>query len=123
MDALNNADAINQADRYGWTPLHYASLTGSAQRVAALLQAGVNVALGTDWIPSGSMNILRELQCARDYSDVLLASELSDHDLVGMVTWNAAYAARMDDAIGHLRPGLFADIAIFAIGWHLVFSS
>jgi hypothetical protein len=74
---------------------------------------GVNIALGTDWLPSGSMNLLRELQCARDYSEALLASELSDHDLVGMVTWNAAYAARMDDAIGHLRPGLFADIAIF----------
>mgnify|MGYP000733014359 CR=1 FL=1 len=35
--------------------------------------------------------------------------------------WNAAWAARMDDVIGHLRAGLFADIAIFAIGWHLVF--
>ena len=40
-------------------------------------------------------------------------SEFSNHELVGMITWNAARAARMDDVIGHLQSGFFADIAIF----------
>jgi len=96
-----------------WSPRSNISLYGMTAPITTYKDLGVNVALGTDWVPSGSMNILRELQCARDYNEVLLASEFSDHDLVGMVTWNAAYAARMDGAIGHLRPGLFADIAIF----------
>ena len=114
--ALLPDDAHLLASRFGsvvWSPRSNISLYGMTAPITTYRDLGVNVALGTDWVPSGSMNILRELQCARDYSDALLASELSDHDLVGMVTWNAAYAARMADVIGHLRPGLFADIAIF----------
>ena len=38
----------------------------TAAMVTAYKQMGVTIALGTDWLPSGSMNMLRELQCA-DY--------------------------------------------------------
>jgi len=109
-------DAELLASRFGsvvWSPRSNISLYGMTAPVTVFKKLGVNIALGTDWIPSGSMNILRELQCAKDYSDELLASEFSDHDMVGMVTWNAAYAARMDGVIGHLEPGFFADITIF----------
>jgi hypothetical protein len=40
---LSDAQQINQADARGWTPLHYASLTGSVQRVTSLLKAGADV--------------------------------------------------------------------------------
>ncbi|MEO5344016.1 MAG: ankyrin repeat domain-containing protein [Gammaproteobacteria bacterium SHHR-1] len=40
---LSDAQQINQTDAHGWTPLHYASLTGSVQRVASLLKAGAEV--------------------------------------------------------------------------------
>jgi hypothetical protein len=113
---LTPADADKLASRNGsvvWSPRCNVSLYGMTAPVTVFENVGVNIALGTDWLPSGSMNLLRELQCAKTLSSTYYASQFSDHELVGMVTWNAAYAARMDDAIGHLQAGLFGDIAIF----------
>ncbi|MBF0255851.1 MAG: ankyrin repeat domain-containing protein [Gammaproteobacteria bacterium] len=42
-DELKDAAEINRADAQGWTPLLYASLSGSSQRLAALLKAGADV--------------------------------------------------------------------------------
>lgn len=114
--AMTPEDADLLATRSGsivWSPRTNISLYGMTAPVTVFKNVGVNIALGTDWLPSGSMHLLRELQCAKDLSNTYLGAEFSDYDLVGMVTWNAAFAARMDDVIGHLQAGLFADIAIF----------
>ncbi len=114
--ALTPEDAELLATRNGsivWSPRTNISLYGMTAQVTVFKNVGVNIALGTDWLPSGSMNLLRELQCAKTMSQTYLGAQFSDYDLVGMVTWDAAYAARMDDVIGHLQAGLFADIAIF----------
>lgn len=96
-----------------WSPRSNISLYGMTAPVTVMDNLGLNLALGTDWLPSGSMNLLRELACAKSLSTTYYASQFSDHDLVGMVTWNAARAAQMDDVIGHLTAGHFADVAIF----------
>jgi cytosine/adenosine deaminase-related metal-dependent hydrolase len=47
-----------------WSPRSNVDLYGNTAPVTLLDRAGVMVALGTDWILSGSMNLLRELRCA-----------------------------------------------------------
>ena len=47
-----------------WAPRSNISLYGNTTPVTEMKYAGVTIALGTDWLPSGSMNMLRELACA-----------------------------------------------------------
>jgi large repetitive protein len=96
-----------------WSPRTNISLYGDTAEVTAAARQGVQIALGTDWIATGSMNMLRELQCAdqlnRDYYDGFF----SDVALWKMATSSAAAAVAVDDAIGVLAEGRLADISIF----------
>ena len=96
-----------------WSPRSNITLYGDTARVTTASRLGVEIALGTDWMPTGSMNLLRELRCAdslnRDYFD----NYFTDEQLWKMVTSNAASVTSTDDAIGVLAPGRVADIAIF----------
>ena len=97
-----------------WSPRSNISLYGDTARVTVAARAGVNIALGTDWLPSGSMNELRELQCADSFNKTYLHQFFSDEQLWQMATLNGAAVAKMDDVIGQLAPGHQADIAVFA---------
>jgi cytosine/adenosine deaminase-related metal-dependent hydrolase len=97
-----------------WSPRSNIDLYGSTAPVALLTSLGVNVALGTDWLASGSMNLLRELACARRYSDEVLGGYFDDAELLGMVTEHAAWALGLERRLGELRAGLVGDIAVFA---------
>jgi hypothetical protein len=79
--------------------------------IAATL--GVSIALGTDWIYTGSTNVLRELACADSLNSAKFGRFFSDFELWSMVTTNAAKSAGALDVIGTLAPGRRADIAIF----------
>ncbi len=96
-----------------WSPRSNISLYGDTAMVTAARRLGVKIALGTDWIVTGSMNLLRELRCAKSFDENNLHASLTDKDLWEMVTSNAASLAAVDDAIGSLEPGKVADIAIF----------
>jgi hypothetical protein len=74
---------------------------------------GVTMALGTDWLPTGSMNLLRELACADTLNQNYYAHYFTDRALFEMVTSNAARLAGVSDVIGQLAPGTFADITVF----------
>jgi imidazolonepropionase-like amidohydrolase len=97
-----------------WSPRSNISLYGDTARVTIASKLGVNIALGTDWMPSGSMNLLRELKCADTFNTKYLASYFNDKQMWAMVTSNAAAVTKMDDQIGVLAPGHIADISIFA---------
>ncbi|MEO8845994.1 MAG: amidohydrolase family protein [Kofleriaceae bacterium] len=97
-----------------WSPRSNITLYGDTARVSMASRLGINIALGTDWMPSGSMNLLRELKCADSFNAKYMASYFSDKQLWAMVTSNAAAVAKMDDVIGVLAPGHLADISIFA---------
>ena len=97
-----------------WSPRSNITLYGDTARVTTAARLGVNVSLGTDWMPTGSMNLLRELKCADGYNKAYLGSYFSDVALWKMVTANAAATTKTDDAIGVLDVGRFADISIFA---------
>jgi len=118
---LKPADYADMAKNHTaliWSPRSNITLYGDTAIVAEAARMGVLIALGTDWMPSGSMNMLRELQCASSFSDKYLAKTFSDHDLWMMVTANAAAATKTDHVIGTLAKGKIADISIFNSATH-----
>jgi hypothetical protein len=96
-----------------WSPRSNIALYGNTATVTAAARVGVQIALGTDWTLSGSMNVLRELACADSLNKTYLANYFSDEDLWLMVTRNAAGGVGLDAQIGTLGFGHLADIAIF----------
>jgi len=96
-----------------WSPRSNVDLYGNTAQATLLNTAGVNIALGTDWTPSGSMNVLRELACADYLNNNHFGGWFGDWQLWQMATSGAARAAGVDDATGSLAVGLAGDIAIF----------
>jgi cytosine/adenosine deaminase-related metal-dependent hydrolase len=97
-----------------WSPRSNIDLYGNTAPVVLYDNLGVQISLGTDWLPSGSMNMSRELRCADDYNKNYLGGHFSDKQLWQMVTQNAAFAVGAENAIGALKPGYAGDIAIFS---------
>lgn len=97
-----------------WSPRSNITLYGDTARVTTAARLGVEIALGTDWMPTGSMNLLRELRCASEFNATYLGGFFSDKQLWAMATINAASVTATDDVIGVLAPGHMADISIFA---------
>ena len=98
-----------------WSPRSNLSLYGDTAMVPAYKQMGVTIALGTDWLQSGSMNLLRELQCADYMNATYYARTFTDEELWRMVTANAADLSDTQEKLGRLEPGKVADLAIFRL--------
>lgn len=96
-----------------WSARTNIDLYGNTAPVTVLKRAGVTIALGTDWLASGSMNMLRELACVDALNERYLARTFTDRELWEMATKNAAIAAGFASQIGELKPGMVADIAVF----------
>lgn len=101
-----------------WSPRSNVSLYGDTAQVPLFKRLGVEVGLGTDWMPSGSMNMLRELACADALNKAHFGDALTDEDLWRMATVGSARALSVDvpGGIGQLIAGYTADIAIFSRG-------
>jgi hypothetical protein len=115
--ALSRSDAQELARRGAsvvWSPRSNLDLYGSTAPVRLLSNLGVRIALGTDWLASGSMNLLRELSCARHYDRQVLGGYFDSAQLLRMVTDDAAWALGLEQRLGELRPGLVGDIAVFS---------
>ncbi len=97
-----------------WSPRSNISLYGDTAQVTVMDRLGISIGLGTDWLPSGSMNMLRELACAASFNDNHLGGYFSDRKLWQMATIGAARALAFDDATGVLVEGRAADVAVFA---------
>ena len=97
-----------------WSPRSNITLYGDTARVSVATRLGVNVALGTDWMITGSMNLLRELKCADNLNQNYFNTFFSDADLWKMVTTNATEVMKTSDFLGDLSAGKVADISIFA---------
>jgi 5-methylthioadenosine/S-adenosylhomocysteine deaminase len=81
--------------------------------VARLLEAGVNVALGTDGAASNNdLDMLGEMRTAALLGKAAAgdASALSAHTVLRMATLNGAAALGLADSIGSLEPGKWADV-------------
>jgi 5-methylthioadenosine/S-adenosylhomocysteine deaminase len=94
-----------------WSPQSNLRLYGATTEVAAALAAGVRVALGADWLPSGSPSLLDEVQVARR----LLAAQgaaVEPRRLVRMITSDAAEIAGVGDHLGRIAQGRPADLVV-----------
>ncbi len=96
-----------------WSPRTNISLYGDTARVTTYAHLGVPIGLGTDWIESGSMNMLRELQCVDQFNQTNLSGFFPDEQIWLMATRGSATALDMDDTIGTIAVGLVADLALF----------
>jgi hypothetical protein len=105
--------AVMGAVRAGmiWSPLSNLLLYGKTANIQAARDAGVPIALGSDWSPSGSKNLLGELKAARLASD-LAGDVFSDRELVAMATRNPAALLKWHNALGTLEPGKRADLFV-----------
>lgn len=97
-----------------WSPRSNVALYGDTAPVALYRKYGVNIAIGTDWVRSGSMNILRELKCADSMNSSYFGETFRDDELWQSVTSTAAVTQGAAAKTGRLAVGLVADIAIFA---------
>ncbi|WP_223748714.1 lamin tail domain-containing protein [Myxococcus sp. XM-1-1-1] len=100
-----------------WSPRSNIGLYGDTAAIPLYKYLGVNMTLGTDWLQSGSMNILRELRCADDLDTDYFNDSLSDAETWALVTGNAAHAFQATNT-GALVPGKVADVAIFRLNGH-----
>ena len=97
-----------------WSPRSNIDLYGETADVTTAHALGVTIALGVDWTPSGSLNLLGELQCAAHLNDRYYDHAFSDVELVAMATVNGAIAMNLDDQLGRVAPGYLADLAVFS---------
>lgn len=98
-----------------WSPRTNISLYGYTASVTTMARLGVNIALGTDWLLSGSMNMLREFRCVDSLNRNQYGYAFSDKAILDMATINAAKAAGFGDKLGKLVPGYMADLSFFAM--------
>jgi 5-methylthioadenosine/S-adenosylhomocysteine deaminase len=94
-----------------WSPLSNLLLYGRTHDLAQFLDSKVPLALGCDWSPSGSKNLLQELKVARWVADQQKA-DLPDDDLVAMVTSTPAAMLRWAPYVGTLGAEAYADILV-----------
>ena len=114
LTPIDYARMADQGTTLVWSARTNVTLYGDTAVVTAAARLGVRIALGTDWMPTGSMNLQRELRCADSLNQTYFDNFFTDRELWKMVTEHAAGASAMDDAIGTLAEGRVADIAIFA---------
>lgn len=97
-----------------WSPRTNMVLYGYTASVTLMARLGVNIALGTDWLLSGSMNMLREFRCVDSLNRQHYDAAFSDKAIMDMATTNGAKAAGFGDRVGLLRSGYMADLSFFA---------
>ncbi|QRK12485.1 lamin tail domain-containing protein [Archangium violaceum] len=116
--ALTAAEISKLAERgtsLVWSPRANVSLYGDTSMVTAYKQLGVNIALGTHRLQLGSMNLLRELQCANYLNQTHYSQAFTDEELWRMVTANAADATETWEKVGRIAKGKVADLAIYRL--------
>jgi 5-methylthioadenosine/S-adenosylhomocysteine deaminase len=95
-----------------WSPQSNLRLYKETTLAGEAIAAGMQVALGADWMPSGSLSLLHEMKVARRE----LARQghpIKAADLVAMVTSVAASIAGLEEKLGALAPGRVADLVVF----------
>jgi cytosine/adenosine deaminase-related metal-dependent hydrolase len=110
FDKSDFANMRSAATALVWSPKSNLILYNSTTDVVAAFREGVSIALAPDWAPSGSKNMLAEIKYAAELNRTSLGGFFSNQQLFEMATSIPARIARIDDKVGTIQPGLFADI-------------
>ena len=94
-----------------WSPTSNFLLYGATTDVAEAIAAGVTVALGCDWGPSGTKNLLGELKIAK-LTSTHLNGLFTDQHLAQMVTSIPAKMMGWDGFVGSVEAGKQADLLV-----------
>jgi len=116
--ALTPDDFKIMAKREGaivWSPLSNLLLYGETTNIKAAHAEGVMIALGSDWSPSGSKNLLGELKVAQLVIDEHQLP-ITPRDIVAMTTSNPAKILKWDSQLGSLEPEKQADLLVITDG-------
>jgi 5-methylthioadenosine/S-adenosylhomocysteine deaminase len=98
-----------------WSPQSNLRLYGETTAAARAIELGIPVALGADWLPSGSQSLLAELSVARrelQRQKVDLSAGQLDKALVKAVTTDAARVAGLEGSLGEIATGRAADLLV-----------
>jgi len=95
-----------------WCPGSNMYMFGKTARIKELLQAGVNISVGTDSPASGELNILEEVRFAKKMYQEMYEEEIKDELLVKMITVNPAKAFRIYDKLGSIEKNKLGDLLI-----------
>ncbi|MFK8000474.1 MAG: amidohydrolase family protein [Polyangiales bacterium] len=101
-----------------WSARTNITLYGDTARVTEYARQGVTIALGTDWLDSGSMHMGRELACVDSFNQNYLDGFFPDDQLWLMATANGALAMGVETQLGTLAVGYQADLAIYDASEH-----
>ncbi|MBA3529600.1 MAG: amidohydrolase family protein [Propionibacteriaceae bacterium] len=106
-------EAADAGAKLVWSPQSNLRLYRETTRAADAIEVGLPVALGADWLPSGSTSLLAEMKVARQQ---LLSQgrAVAAHDLVAMVTAGAAKIAGLEHKLGTITVGAPADVVVLA---------
>ena len=113
LTAADIADMSASGAKLVWSPRTNIDLYGQTADIPTYKRLGVTIALGTDWIISGSMNMQRELACVNELNSVYLNQTLSEREIFEMATINGAMALGAQDRLGSIEAGKIADLVIF----------
>ena len=92
-----------------WSPRSNFELYGQTANLDAAFREGVTVSLAPDWSPTGSDNMWEEIQYAWNVSSQDLDGLYSSRQLIEMASSVPARVAWIDDKVGTLAPGMYAD--------------
>lgn len=113
MSRAQLGQAKDAGARLVWSPQSNLRLYGETTRAADALEVGLPVALGADWLPSGSLSLLAEMRVARREL-VEQGHPITAKQLVIMVTSGAAEVAGLGAKLGQLAAGRAADLVVMA---------
>lgn len=97
-----------------WCPGSNVYMFERTAKVKELMQAGVNISIGTDSPASGELNILDEIRFAKKVYGEMYNEELNDETIIKMITVNPAKAFRVQDRLGSLEKNKSGDLLIIS---------
>jgi cytosine/adenosine deaminase-related metal-dependent hydrolase len=77
-----------------------------------MMEAGVNLSIGTDSTHTGSVNLLEEMRLARETYRRMYGEDLAPAKIAAMATANPARAFRLHERTGSIEAGKLADLLV-----------
>jgi hypothetical protein len=93
-----------------WSPLSNLLLYGKTADIESAVRESMQIAIGSDWSPTGSKNLFHELKIA--YAFAKQKGILSEKEIVAMGTSIPAKIIKWDKKLGSLEAGKKADMMI-----------